>query len=93
MGGVIVLKMYLGGFVGDASTSKCLMTASEKGIDIEVIQVDILNGENHQTEYMKIVPFGTIPYLKDGDLVLYEPLAIMSYLDDKGFGDLLKPRN
>lgn len=38
-------------------------------------------------------PFGTTPCLKDVDFVVYGTATIMSYLNDKGFGPSLIPRN
>src|SRR5258707_15097204 len=39
--------------------------------------------EHKSPEYLRLNPRGKVPTLKDGDFVLYESLAIMSYLDRK----------
>lgn len=86
-------RMQFHGFPGDPETSKCLMTAAEKGIDIEAKVVDVSNGGIDSDEYKALSPFGAVPCLRDVDFVLYGTMAIMSYLDDKGFGPSLVPRN
>ncbi|SFJ80350.1 glutathione S-transferase family protein [Methylophaga sulfidovorans] len=80
------------GIAGCSNTSKCLFTAAEKGIDIEGKAVDI-NSEAEMAEIRAISPFGTLPVLKDVDFYVYGIEAILSYLDDKGFGNSLIPRN
>ena len=74
------------------NTSKVLLTAAEKGVDIDGRAVDV-NSEVEMSEIKKISPFGSIPVLKDVDFYIYGTEAIMSYLDDKGFGNSLVPRN
>lgn len=82
-------KMKLYGVPSDPNTLKCLMTAGEKGVDIESIAVS----DTSTQEIGVMSPFGTIPCLRDVDFTLCGTLAIMSYLDDKGFGPSLVPRN
>lgn len=82
----------LWGVAGCANTSKILLTAAEKGVDIEGRSVDV-KSEAGMKEIKKFSPFGSIPVLKDVDFYIYGTEAIMSYLDDKGFGPSLVPRN
>ena len=82
----------LWGVAGCANSSKILLTAAEKGVDIEGRSVDV-NSEVEMNGIKKISPFGSIPVLKDVDFYVYGTEAIMSYLDDKGFGNSLIPRN
>lgn len=82
-------RMKLYGVSSDPNTLKCLMTAGEKGVDIESIAVS----DTSTQEISSISPFGTIPALRDVDFTLCGTQAIMSYLDDKGFGPSLVPRN
>ena len=82
----------LWGVAGCANSSKILLTAAEKGVDIEGRYVDV-NSEVDMNGIKKISPFGSIPVLKDVDFYIYGTEAIMSYLDDKGFGNSLIPRN
>lgn len=80
------------GVAGCADTSKCLFTAAEKGVDIDGRSVDI-NSDSEMAEILAISPFGTLPVLKDVEFYVYGIEAILSYLDDKGFGNSLVPRN
>ncbi|HAU06931.1 MAG TPA: hypothetical protein DCS49_03955 [Gammaproteobacteria bacterium] len=80
------------GVAGCANTSKVLLTAAEKGVDIDARSVD-MNSEVEMNEIKRNSPFGSVPVLKDVDFYIYGTEAIMSYLDDKGFGPSLVPRN
>lgn len=82
-------KMKLYGVPSDPGTIKCLLTAGEKGVDVESIAVS----DTSTQEISSMSPFGTVPCLRDADFTLCGTPAIMSYLDDKGFGPSLVPRN
>ena len=87
-------KMQLFGVSQDPDTMKCLLTAGEKGVDIDtrVIGLDGDSSADSQ-EFRNISALGTTPCLRDVDFVICGTLAVMSYLDDKGFGPSLVPRN
>jgi maleylacetoacetate isomerase len=54
-----------------------------KGIDAEVVQVNLLKGEQRRDEYRMVNPLMVIPSLVDGDEpILFESLAILEYLDE-----------
>ena len=53
----------LWGVAGCANTSKILLTAAEKGVDIDGRSVDA-NSEVEMNELKKNSPFGSIPVLK-----------------------------
>jgi glutathione S-transferase len=73
-------------------TAKCFQTAAEKGVDIEAKVIDpAANGGD--AEFRSVSPLGTVPALRDIKYTVYGTLAVMSYLDDKGFGPSLVPRN
>jgi len=79
--------MRLHGHPACINTAKCLQTAAEKGIDVES---QLINGPD---EVRSLSPLGVVPVLQDLDNVVCGTGAIMSYLDDKGFGPSLVPRN
>jgi glutathione S-transferase len=87
IGDKLATGMQLFGNPSCINTAKCLQTAGEKGIDIE--SVTISSGE----EVSDKSPLNSVPVLKDLDNIVYGPNAILSYLDDKGFGPSLVPRN
>lgn len=60
-----------------------LVIARHLGLDIEVVQVDLMKGEHKGPEYRKLNPYGRIPVLVDGDYTLWESVAIGQYLAGK----------
>ncbi|WP_336232324.1 glutathione S-transferase family protein [Thalassospira sp. CH_XMU1458] len=53
------------------------------GIDHELVHVDMVNGEHKSPEFLKLNPFGQVPVLEDGDLVIADSIAIMVYAAKK----------
>lgn len=66
--------------------SRCIWAAEEAGVPYEVVAVDQGKGEHKTPEYLKINPNAHVPAMQDGDLVLFESLAICLYLAKKGGG-------
>jgi glutathione S-transferase len=67
------------------------MFMAERGINIDLIEVDLMGGENRQPDYLTRNPSGTTPalQLEDGRHIA-EITAICEYLDDKhGHSDLI----
>ena len=60
--------------------------ADEKGVSHE-----LRNFEIGSPEHLKLHPFGKMPVLQHGDVVLYESLAIAHYLDRAFDGPALQP--
>lgn len=56
---------------------------NELDLECEIIPVDIPNGEHRQPHFLAINPFGKVPVLVDGDLVIAESVAIMMYLAER----------
>lgn len=82
-------KMILSGHPSCPNTGKCLQTAGEKGVDIEAVVIPGMD----DSEFLSKSPYGIGPVLQDIDFIVYGAGAVMSYLDDKGFGPSLVPRN
>ena len=53
---------------------------AEKGIAVEITDVD--SSENPE-DLLDLNPYNTVPTLVDRELVLYDPRAIMEYLDER----------
>jgi glutathione S-transferase len=51
------------------------------GVDYDLHNIDIFNGENHAAEYLIKHPFGKVPTLEIDGKILYETAAITQYLD------------
>ena len=56
---------------------------AEKGLDVELIEIDLMGGENLNEEFLKINPRGVIPTLElDDGSYLDETVAICRYLEE-----------
>lgn len=66
------------------------MTAHELGIPLDLIQVDLVGGENRRPPFLKLNPSGELPLLQtpDGQLIA-ETAAICEYLCEISSGDSL----
>lgn len=84
-------KMKLYGNPSCLNTAKCLFMAAEKGVDIEAHYIGT-DGEGDAAEAAANSPHGSYPVIRDVDFSVYGIYAIMSFLDDKGFGPSLVPR-
>jgi glutathione S-transferase len=59
------------------------MFAAEKGIQLEIVDVDIIGGENRQAGFLALNPSGTTPVLELGTgQVISETTAICEYLEE-----------
>jgi glutathione S-transferase len=59
------------------------MTLLEKGVTIETVRIDALNGENREKPFLSLNPAGQLPALKlDDGQVLAESVVIAEYLDE-----------
>ncbi|KAH7573599.1 hypothetical protein ACOSP7_007359 [Xanthoceras sorbifolium] len=61
-------------------TARVLLCLSEKGLDYELVPVDVAAGAHKQQPYLSLNPFGQIPAFEDGDIKLFESRAISKYL-------------
>ena len=55
----------------------------EKGLSYQRVRLDLGTKEQKRPEFMRLNPYGRVPVLIDGDLVLYESCIINEYLDAK----------
>lgn len=55
----------------------------ELGVPFELAPIDRANNSHKSAAYLALNPNGTIPVLVDGDLVLYETVAILLHLADR----------
>jgi len=84
-----MIKLY------GTSTSRAfrpMWLMEEIGLQYELISTDFRKGETRTDAYLQINPNGKVPTLIDGDLVLYESMAINLYLA-KQYGKDLYPDN
>jgi glutathione S-transferase len=72
-------------------TSRVLWTALELGIEFDFIRVDHREGDTQKPEYLKLNPNARVPTIDDDGFVLWESLAITTYLA-KMHGGALAPQ-
>ncbi len=75
----------------NANSGKPMLTLAEKGVDYQSHYLDLLKFDQHQPEYLKINPDGTIPAMVHDGRVLTESTPMMEYIDEQFDGPALKP--
>jgi RNA polymerase-associated protein len=73
-----MMRLYSG--TSDPYSHRCRIVLYEKGMDFEVIDVDLLNKSE---DVAAINPYGKVPVLVERDLVLYEANIINEYIDER----------
>lgn len=53
------------------------------GADFELVEVDLAGGAHKAPDFLKMNPFGQVPVLEDGDVIIADSNAIMVYLAKK----------
>ncbi|MDP1616874.1 glutathione S-transferase family protein [Phenylobacterium sp.] len=71
---------------GSAYLWTAMLAADEKGIDYELNPL-VLGSEAH----LQLHPFGKMPVMQHGEVILYETLAITHYIDRAFEGPPLQP--
>jgi|TARA_B100002003_G_scaffold242584_1_gene265763 glutathione S-transferase len=69
-------------------TSRVIWMALELGLDFDHNPIHYSDGSTRTPEFLAINPNGTLPAIQDGDLCLWESLAINLYLANKHGGEL-----
>ncbi len=64
------------------SAGRCIWTLEEVGTPYTLKEVDLRNKEHKSPDYLKINPNGKVPAMVDGDVTLFESMAINFYLAD-----------
>lgn len=60
-----------------------MMFCQDEGIQMDLVDVDIMGGQHYQEPYISLNPSRQVPFLEEGDFVLTEGSAILKYLADK----------
>lgn len=60
-----------------------MMFCKDEGIDLEWVDVDIMQGEHHQPQFVSLNPNRQVPVLDDDGFILTESGAILKYIADK----------
>ncbi len=60
---------------------RAMLALEHKGIEYDSRRLDPSKGEHKTPEFLAINPRGKVPALQDGDVAVYESLAIIEYLE------------
>jgi glutathione S-transferase len=69
------------------------LVLAEKGIDYELVPVDVFAAEGTPTWYFEHHPFGRIPAFEHDGFRLFETSAIARYVDEAFDGPALQPKD
>ncbi len=84
------LKLYH--FILSTFSRKVRVAMAEKGIVCDKIIVDLMKGEQHNPDYLKLNPHGRVPTLLVDGAPIYESTAIIEYLEEVHPAPPLLPR-
>ncbi|MBY0515408.1 MAG: glutathione S-transferase family protein [Bacteriovoracaceae bacterium] len=71
------------------SAGRCIWALEEAGIPYTLKDVDMRNKEHKSEAYLKINPMGKVPAMTDGEVTLFESMAINYYIAQKYKKELL----
>ncbi|MEB3267740.1 MAG: glutathione S-transferase family protein [Leptolyngbya sp.] len=80
------MKLYY--FPASPNTRKVHAVALHLGLELDLVWVNLLEGEQHTPALRQLNPTGRTPILQDGEFVLWESTAIMQYLASQHPNDL-----
>lgn len=75
------MKLYHFPLSGHAHRARLFL--SLLNVKAEIIDLDLANGEHKTPEFLKLNPFGQVPVLVDGDIVVNDSNAILVYVATK----------
>ncbi|XP_032511406.2 glutathione S-transferase 1-like isoform X2 [Danaus plexippus] len=71
-----------------------MMICEIHNVPVEMIDVDLIKRENYTPEFLKKNPMHTVPVLEDGNLILHDSNAILTYINEMyGKDDSLYPKD
>lgn len=83
------MKLY--SFPGSPNALRSVAVAFELGLPVDIVDMNMMAGENRSPEYLAINPNGKVPTLVDEDFVVWESRAINGYLAAKAPEKNLNP--
>lgn len=86
-------KLQLYSSWGSSCSFRVRIALNLKGLEYEYKAVNLLKDENRSPEFLKLNPLGCVPVLVDGDVVVADSLAILTYLEEKFPQHPLLPRD
>lgn len=81
------MKLYHHPLSGNAHRARLFL--SLLGVPHDLVEVDLMAGAHKRPEFLALNPFGQVPVLEDGDVVVPDSTAILVYLAKKHGGGWL----
>jgi maleylpyruvate isomerase len=75
--------MRLYSFFRSSAAYRVRIALNVKGVDYEIVVVNLPGGEHREHEFLRLNPQATVPTLDDDGTVLWQSLAIIEYLDSR----------
>ncbi len=72
-----------------SSAGRCVWTMEEAGVPYTIKDLDMKNKEHKSEAFLKINPMGKVPAMIDGNVTLFESMAINFYIADNYKKELL----
>jgi len=85
----MVLKIYGNRF--SYSTRLVAVVCDEYKVPYELINLNLFFKDHKSEAYLKVQPFGLVPYINDDGFILYESRAIARYIASKYRGNVSTP--
>jgi glutathione S-transferase len=77
----MTIQLYRHELSGHAHRVETFLSLLQK--DYELVDVDLMAGEQRTEDFLKLNPFGQVPVIVDGDVILSDSTAILVYLARK----------
>ena len=85
------MKLYT--YFRSSAAYRVRIALNLKGVDCELVPVDLRPGAHRQPDYLALNPQGLIPALEDGGAVIGQSLAVIEYLEETHPHPPLLPRS
>ena len=86
-----IMKLYT--YFRSSAAYRVRIALNLKGVDYELVPVDLRPGAHRQPDYLALNPQGLIPALEDGGAVIGQSLAVIEYLEETHPQPPLLPRS
>jgi len=76
-----MIKLY--DFLPCPFGQKVRIVLAEKSLTYDLVEIDLLRGEQRKPDFLRLNPYGKVPVLIDEDTTIYDSTIINEYLEDE----------